>query len=234
MLTFLGRKAKFSPVMVKSFIKFSLLVGGIFLLQSCYTLITPPATTPYTTTTVTSAPAMASTVGGVGAYGWDPYWEPTLPFTSYHRGYGASYYSPYNYYDYNHAYYTPVYVVGEVRDPEPARDFNRDDNLGGSRNRERLPEPVVSSARSSSGTAIGSGVSVAAPAIIAPVKPTPVKPRPVSTIPSKPSVSKPREASRPKVETKPIKVNRSKPVEKKQESKTSDPPASKKRTRTRK
>lgn len=235
MLTLLAHIANFPPMLRVYKLFFSVLM--VVVLQSCYTMLYPPQTQPETLTTMVSEPAMRSTFGGAGAYGWDPYWEPALPFTSYYSGYGASYYSPYNYYDYHHPHYAPVYVVGESATPEPARDFNRDDKQGGSRLRVRNDNAVPANiSGQGNNTSNNGGLSTAAAPIVAPVKPKPaigsvapiknketkaVKPAPKKYTPSKPV-------------TKPSKSRESKPVKSSKQSKQSESPASKKRTRTRK
>ena len=203
-----------------------MLIFAAMLLQSCYTLLYPPETLPQTVTTVVTEQAMASSVGGSGIYGWDPYWEPALPFTSYHRGYGASYYSPYNYYDYHHPYYAPVYVVSEEPDPSPARDFGRDEQQGGSRSRDLNSLP----ASSGSGVSSSRGISTTAPVIKYPTKdPVAVSPPSLKqTTPSDRKVVQPRQrvkTSSNKKVTPPAKSNNTGGSE-------SDTP--KKRTRTRK
>ncbi|MBT4033494.1 MAG: hypothetical protein HOB84_10635 [Candidatus Marinimicrobia bacterium] len=235
MLTFLTLKANFPPLMqLKKIIMVFLL---IVVLQSCYTMLYPPQTLPQTMTTVVSEPAMVSTIGGSGMYGWDPYWEPALPFTSYHTGYGASYYSPYNYYDYHHPHYAPVYVVSETRDPAPARGFDRDEKQGGSRVRERnnSSSPASSGNKGNTGS-IGGGMSSAASPIINPTISDPVVIR-------APIIKKSRnDDAKPIIKNvKPVKVNKPKPVKtskpqavkKQKKSEKSDPPPPKKRTRTR-
>ncbi|NQV13897.1 hypothetical protein HQ531_00460 [bacterium] len=164
MLTLSQKWARFSPYMGAKPKRLFLLLISVFLLQSCYTLLHPPATLPQTVTTVISDPIMTTTLGSSGGYGWDPYWEPALPFTSYHRGYGASYYNPYNYYDYNHPHYAPVYIVGEEASPLPAREYGRDDRQGGSRDRG-INIPDGSDAPSNSGESSSGGMSTAAPEI---------------------------------------------------------------------
>ena len=205
----------------------------VAILQSCYTMLYPPQTLPQTITTVVSEPAIVSSIGGSGMYGWDPYWEPALPFTSYHRGYGASYYSPYNYYDYQHPYYAPVYVVSETRDPVPARDFNRDEKQGGSRVRDLNGSSVPSSSSSKSGSmGQGSEMSSAASGAIAPI----IK-NPVVTLPPKKNKTKAPQnvvADPPRKRVKQVKINSPKPVKKQKEVKKSDSPPPKKRTRNRK
>ncbi len=203
----------------------------VVILQSCYTMLYPPQTLPQTVTTIVSEPAMASTIGGSGMYGWDPYWEPALPFTSYHQGYGASYYSPYNYYDYQHPYYAPVYVVSETSDPIPARDFNRDEKQGGSRARDLNNSSVSASSGSKAGSlGQGSGMSSAVSEIIAPVK------NPVVTPPqrNKAKVSQNMLADPPRKNIKIGRINRPVPVKKQKKVEKSDSPPPQKRTRTRK
>ena len=206
-----------------------LMVG---VLQSCYTMLYPPQTLPQTITTVVSEPAMVSSIGGSGMYGWDPYWEPALPFTSYHRGYGASYYSPYNYYDYHHPHYAPVYVVSETRDPVPARDFNRDEKLGGSRVRDLNGSSSTSGSGNKAGSIDqGSGMSSAASGII-----TPVIKNPVVTPPKRIKTKAPQNvaADPPKKKIKQVKPNKPKPVKKQKKVEKSDSPPPPKRTRIRK
>jgi len=244
MLTFRTLKANFPPLMQVN--KLIMVFFMVVVLQSCYTMLYPPQTLPQTTTTIVSEPAMVSTVGGSGMYGWDPYWEPALPFTSYHTGYGASYYSPYNYYDYHHPHYAPVYVVSETRDPAPARDFDRDEMQGGSRVRERNDSSSLSGSGNKGNTGgIGSGMSSATSPIIKPIISNPVVIQP-------PIIQKPRNNdARPVIKnTKSVKVNKPKTVKvnkpnpikaskttavkTQKESEKSDPPPPKKRTRTRK
>ncbi|MCF7807616.1 MAG: hypothetical protein K9M49_07860 [Candidatus Marinimicrobia bacterium] len=124
------------------------LVGA--LLQSCYTMLYPPKTLPETVTTVISEPVYVSSVGGGGMYGWDPYWEPVLPYTNYYSGYGRSYYNPYNYYDYHHSYYRPVYVKAEEPRQVPGREYGRDDKDAGQRQRTVKPGPLGNTGLSSS------------------------------------------------------------------------------------
>ncbi len=235
MLTFQTLKANFPPLM-----RINRLVVVILMtvaLQSCYTMLYPPQTLPQTTTTIISEPAMVSSIGGSGMYGWDPYWEPALPFTSYHTGYGASYYSPYNYYDYHHPHYAPVYVVSETRNPEPGRDFDRDEKQGGSRLRERNDfSPTSGSGSKGSTGGIGSGMSSAASPILQPVISEPVITK--STITrktrnndAKPVINKSKPVKANK--SKPVKSTKSRTVKKQKETEKSDPPP-KKRTRTRK
>ncbi len=202
-----------------------LLVLVAVLLQSCYTLLHPPETLPLTVTSVVTEPAMVTSLGGSGYYGWDPYWEPVLPFTSYHRGYGASYYSPYNYYDYHHPYYAPVYVGSEETTPIAGRKYDRDDQLGGSRDRE-LNSSGASSGSSGGQTSVGlnNGLSTAAPAVSSPVVKTSVVKSP------RPSVGNNKSGR----EVKPIKQKRtSPPPPKNKDSDNSDESSSKKRVRTR-
>ena len=219
--------------MKQSSYKLFVLFLTIGLLQSCYTLIYPPQSQPQTVTTVVSEPAMASTVGAVGGYGWDPYWEPALPFTSYHQGYGASYYDPYNYYDYHHPRYAPVYVVSETTDPSPAREFRRDESQGGSRTRALNGTANTSgsgTSKAGSLVGIGSGLSTSSPAIIAPITKNPVVTTPVKRKPEKRMLTSP-----PKKNIKQAKVSPPKPVKKSKEAdKPKSPPPEKKRTRTRK
>ena len=132
-------------------------------LQSCYTMLNPPKTLPETVTTVISEPVIVSSLGGSGYYGWDPYWEPVLPYTNYHRSYGRSYYSPYNYYDYHHSYYRPIYVVeGESEVPVVGRDFSRDQKKSGRRDRTVRPGTTAN-------TGTPSSMSTAAPVVAPPV-----------------------------------------------------------------
>ncbi len=232
MLTFHALRANFPPLMrVYKLLLVILMVGVI---QSCYTMLYPPQTLPQTVTTVVSEPAMVSTIGGTGMYGWDPYWEPALPFTSYHRGYGASYYSPYNYYDYHHPHYAPVYVVSETRDPAPARDFNRDEKQGGSRVREMNGSSVPASTGSKSGSqGLRSGMTSGSSGVISPIIPPPV------VTPQKENKTKTPQkmvADPPKkTRTKQVKVTKPqpKPVKNQKETQKSDTP-SQKRTRVRK
>ncbi|MCF7923434.1 MAG: hypothetical protein K9M55_12110 [Candidatus Marinimicrobia bacterium] len=214
--------------------KIFIVIAMVMILQSCYTMLYPPQTLPQTVTSVVSEPAMVSTVGGAGMYGWDPYWEPALPFTSYHYGYGASYYSPYNYYDYHHPHYAPVYVVSETRQPAPARDFNRDENQGGSRVRDLNVPPTTSSSGSKAGpVGQGSSMSTAAPAIIAPIITNPVT-TPPPTRKTRTQAVKNMPSDPPAKQYIPIKVKQAPPVKQEKETENSDPPPAKKRTRTRK
>lgn len=208
----------------------------VAMFQSCYTMLHPPQTQPETVTTVVSEPAMVSTIGGTGVYGWDPYWEPTLPFTSYHTGYGASYYSPYNYYDYHHPHYAPVYIVSETSDPAPARDFDRDEKQGGSRIRERNNSVTADNSGSGgSSSGPGNGMSTgSSPIITQPEKRKEVIP-PIKTERAevKPVITPKKKVQPPKV-TKPAKVTKTVKVKQKKESTKTDSPPPKKRTRTRK
>jgi len=208
----------------------------VTVLQSCYTMLYPPQTQPETVTTVVSEPAMVSTIGGTGVYGWDPYWEPTLPFTSYHTGYGASYYSPYNYYDYHHPHYAPVYIVGESSDPAPARNFDRDEKQGGSRVRERNNSITADHSGSGGKSAdLGNSMSTGtSPIIIKPVEPKKVLP-PIKTNQSevKPVITPRKNVQPPKV-SKPAKVSKPVKVKQTKKSSTTDSTPPKKRTRTRK
>lgn len=210
-------------MMVKQNKIFTIIIG-VLMLQSCYTMVNPPQSLPQSVTTIISEPVMASSIGGAGVYGWDPYWEPALPFTNYHRGYGASYYSPYNYYDYHHPYYAPVYVSGEVNSPAPGREFGRDDPQGGGRNREMTGSRTASGSGGSAGGAGNeTGMSSAEPGIISPVKPTPVTNPPYKTVVS----DKASNAAPPIRQITPIKINDSKPVKNEQKSrnrKVSAPP----------
>ena len=232
MLTFHTLRANFPPLM--RVYKLLLVIFMVGVIQSCYTMLYPPQTLPQTVTTVVSEPAMVSTIGGTGMYGWDPYWEPALPFTSYHRGYGASYYSPYNYYDYHHPHYAPVYVVSETRDPAPARDFNRDEKQGGSRVREMNGSSAPASTGSKSGSqGLRSGMTSGSSGVISPIIPPPVV-----TPPKKNKTKTPQKmvADPPKkARTRQVKVTqpKPKPVKKQKETQKSDPP-SQKRTRVRK
>ncbi|NQV42740.1 MAG: hypothetical protein HQ506_10315 [Candidatus Marinimicrobia bacterium] len=229
-------KTNFTPLM--QLIKITGLFLMVVTLQSCYTMLYPPQTLPQTVTSVVSEPAMVSTIGGSGMYGWDPYWEPALPFTSYHTGYGASYYSPYNYYDYHHPHYAPVYVVGESRQPAPARDFDRDEKQGGSRTRERNNSSSLSGSGSKGNTVgLGSGMSSATSPIVKPIINDPIVNQPVKIYSPrnkevKPVVNKvkPTKTNKPK----PVNASQSKAVKKQQASEKSDSPPPKKRTRTRK
>ncbi len=245
MLTLSPLKPKFLPLMLGKGKKVFVLIAGILLLQSCYTLLHPPETLPQTVTTVVTEQAMASSLGGTGLYGWDPYWEPALPFTSYHRGYGSSYYSPYNYYDYQDPYYAPVYIVGETSDPAPARQFGRDDQLGGARNRQLNGAATASSSDNDQGgkrTAIG--MSAAAPVSQAPVKNPIIKSPPTQkTSPiSNREVVRPgrtvkpiqKEKIKPGRTVKPIKSKKIKPSQKNKDKSDSDQSSPKKRVRTRK
>ncbi len=236
MLTYLTLIANFRPLMqVKK-------IFGLFLmvtvLQSCYTMLYPPQTLPQTVTTTVSEPAMISTIGGSGVYGWDPYWEPALPFTSYHMSYGASYYSPYNYYDYHHPHYAPVYVVSESRDPSPSRDFNRDEMQGGSRVRERNDAPSLSGSGSKGTTiGLGSGMSSAASPIIKPIIPAPVVVQPPLIIKPRNNDAKPINNNVKPVKVakpKPVKATKARAVKKQEVSEESDSPPPQKRSRIRK
>lgn len=231
MLTIEGQKANFQPLMNFRNYRLLILLIAVLVLQSCYTLIYPPQTLPQSVTTVVSEPAMATSVGVSGGYGWDPYWEPALPFTSYHRGYGATYYSPYNYYDYHHPRYAPVYVVSEITPPSSARDFGRDEQQGGGRTRELNGSSDVSSSGTRGGTTgLGStsastAAPVRTPVIAPPVYSPPKKSRPVKSISTDP----------PKRTIKPVKITKPKPVKKSKEAEKKAPaPPKNKRSRTRK
>jgi hypothetical protein len=236
MLTFLTMNTNFHPLMrIKKIVAMFFMVA---VLQSCYTMLYPPQTLPQTVTTVVSQPAMVSSIGGSGVYGWDPYWEPALPFTSYYAGYGASYYSPYNYYDYHHPHYAPVYVVSESREPVPARNFDRDDLQGGSRVRERNDSALNSSSGNpGNATGIGSGLSSAASPIINPIVTDPV-------VSKTPIILKPaNNEARPVIkdvnpvkvrQPRPAKAQKAKAVKQPEASEKSDSPAPQKRNRIRK
>ena len=215
MLTILSHLANFPPLMQVKQKKIFILIVGISLLQSCYTMVNPPQTLPQSVTTIISEPAMASSFGGAGVYGWDPYWEPALPFTNYHRGYGASYYSPYNYYDYHHPYYAPVYISGEVNTSAPGREFGRDDPQGGARDRELTGSGTVSGSSGRNGsTGQESGMSSTGPGIILPVTPPSVSNPPYKTVVS----DKTSNAAPPSQQITPIKINDSPPVKNQQQS----------------
>jgi hypothetical protein len=66
MLTILSHLANFPPLMQVKQKKIFILIVGISLLQSCYTMVNPPQTLPQSVTTIISEPAMASSFGG----GW--------------------------------------------------------------------------------------------------------------------------------------------------------------------
>lgn len=137
-----------------------ILVGA--LMQSCYTMLNPPKTLPETVSTVISEPVYVSSVGGGGMYGWDPYWEPTLPYTNYYSGYGRTYYNPYNYYDYHHSYYRPVYVISEEAQRVVGREYGRDEKNNGNRERTVKPGPLGN-------TSVSSSPPTAAPILSQPV-----------------------------------------------------------------
>ena len=232
MLTLSWFKPNFSPLMRGKSIKILLLLSAFIMLQSCYTLLYPPETLPQTVSTVVSEQAMASSLGGVGAYGWDPYWEPALPFTSYHHGYGSSYYSPYNYYDYQHPYYAPVYIVGEGADPLPGRQFGRDDKQGGGRDRQRNSVPAGSGSKNSGGVSpVGIGSSTANPIIQDPPVKNPIVIPPAK---SKSTIVRDRETVRPIKKNRPVRIEKSQPPKENKEKSGSDNKSSKKRVRTRK
>jgi len=211
--------------------KLSFVLPALLVLQSCYTLLHPPETLPQTVTTTTAEPVLAATLGGPGFYGWDPYWEPALPFTSYNRGYGASYYSPYNYYDYRDPYYAPVYVVHETPDPRPGRNYERDDPQGGTRVREQNPaSTALGNAGSGSGsTSVGNGMSTAVPVVAAPPVTDPVVIQPV-----KPQHPRERHSSAAQREVKQVVIKQPRPPRKSVDSSKTDSDAPRKRVRTRK
>jgi len=145
-------------------IKILILFSGILFLQSCYTMLNPPQTLPQTYNTVTTQVVGGSSIGGSVYSGWDPYWEPVLPYTDYYGGYGATYYSPYNYYDYHHPYYAPVYIQSDQATPVIGRTYGREDKQGSDRLRDSK------SSTNSQPIGIGAGgVSTAAPAASTPV-----------------------------------------------------------------
>lgn len=165
---------------MKTQTKFQFLATVLMLtvIQSCYTVVNAPATLPETVTTTISGPVYASSGGVASVYGWDPYWEPSLAYTPYHRSYGASYYNPYNYYDYQHSYYAPVYGGGDYEaTPVAGRGYDRDDQQGGSRNRQSNGGSTALAPIKSGGMP-AVGVSTASP-----VTPNPViVPPPTKTI----------------------------------------------------
>lgn len=222
MLTSSEKRTNFPSVM-RGKINISLLLLSVLLLHSCYTLLNPPQTLPQTLSTVTTEVAMGSSLGGSVFSGWDPYWEPVLPFTNYYRGYGASYYDPYNYYDYHDPYYAPVYVKGEKATPIKGREFGRDDKQAN--NRIRDPKNT-SNGQLSGGSSVG--LSTAAPAISIPAVTQP-KPQPKKQAAIK-SVPVARESKR---EIK-AKVKAQPKSQKKKEPEKADSSTKKTRTRTKK
>ncbi len=231
MLTFQCMRTNFPPLMRASKIIMVSLIVLVF--QSCYTMLYPPQTLPQTVTTVVSEPAMVTTIGGSGVYGWDPYWEPALPFTSYHRGYGASYYSPYNYYDYHHPHYAPVYVVSETREREPARTYNRDEKQGGARNRDLNGTGFPSSSTGSKSGSLGQGSAMSG-AVSSPVSPVISNPIVAPPTKNKQKSQKKFVADPPKKRTKKVKVTKPKRVKAQKEVEKKAAPAPEKRSRTRK
>jgi len=228
MLTFLSHRTNFHPRMkpVRPIILLLLLA----VLQSCYTMLYPPQSLPQTYTTTVTEPVVVSSIGGTGMYGWDPYWEPALPFTSYYMSYGASYYSPYNYYDYHHPHYAPVYIVGESSPREPARDFDRDEKQGGSRVRERHDGATVGRPGGGQNPPAGDGFSTGGSAIVNPPvsQPPLVAPSRTRQPEVKPVATPPKVTSRPPKTAKPEQVKESD-----SSTKTADAPAPKKRLRIR-
>lgn len=175
--------------------KHSIFILSIFLfltvsLQSCYTMLNPPKTLPETVSNVISEPVVVSSIGGSGYYGWDPYWEPVLPYTNYYSSYGRSYYSPYNYYDYHHSYYRPIYVVDDDPVPVEGREFSRDEKHSGRRNRTVKPDGNLnaSAAGSVSSSPPASSPPTSTP-ILAPPKPRRLKEVKINNEPAKSSSS---------------------------------------------
>ncbi len=224
MLTLIKKGTTFNPSMYRRInrLVFLLLLGVI--LQSCYTVIYAPETLPQSVTSVTSEPAMASSLGGSGAYGWDPYWEPVLPYTGYYNSgyassyYGSSYYNPYNYYDYQHSYYQPVYINSEETTPVTGRSYGRESSRSTGRTREaKTPKPSSN----------GGSLSTASPAISAPAVTTPVV-----TSRKRPSSSSNTSARR--VNRGTTRVRNETPKTETRESSSTEQEAPKKRKRTKK
>lgn len=230
MLTLLAKKARLSPRMRKTSQRLFLIVSSLIFLQSCYTMLHPPKTLPSSVTTIISEPIITTSLGSSGAFGWDPYWEPALPFTSYHRGYGASYYNPYNYYDYHHPHYAPVYIISEESSPTLPRDFNRDDLQGGSRNRVINPLEGSSASNNPGGSNGGNDKPTAGPLIDVPAPNIP----PVIA-PTNPRDNRRARNNIPNKEVKAIKKNDvpKRPGNKKNTDNSEKDPPPKKRTRTR-
>lgn len=199
-------------------ILFLVLMVGTFM-QSCYTMLNPPKTLPETVSTVISEPVYVSSIGGGGMYGWDPYWEPMLPYTNYRSGYGSSYYNPYNYYDYHHSYYRPVYVKAEEPRKVQGREYGRDGKDAGSRQRTIKPGPLGN-------TGISSSPPTQAPVISQPVKQPSARAK-MKEVKSSSGSSK----SNTTVKTKRVRSSSSSSKSKSTEKKTD---SSKKNTRTRK
>jgi len=207
--------------------KILILLPAILFLQSCYTLLNPPATLPESYSTVTTEVAMGSSLGGSVFTGWDPYWEPVLPYTNYQRGYGASYYNPYNYYDYRNPYYAPiynpVYIKGEKAPSVKGRSYGRADDQGS----DRLREPKSTTSGQVMGNNSG-GFSTAAAPISIPVVTNPTvqtdKQRSLKSAPAA------RETQRA---VKSVKQVKSQPGKKKDTEKT-ESSSRNKRSRTRK
>ncbi len=233
MLTFSWNWTKLSSLMSGK-TKFVFVLLGMLALQSCYTLVYPPKTLPESITTIVSEPAMASSLGSSSMYGWDPYWEPVLPYTNYHRGYGASYYDPYNYYDYHHHYYTPVYVEGEDVIPVAARKFDREDRQGSTRVRESRnstsSQPHSTSSEVLTSSAPASKPEKSAPAISRPIK-TSVKSKSVKSEPSK---RKTQSEVKPVTRTKTKSEPKSPPPKKSPSKKDKQSSENSSRTRTKK
>jgi hypothetical protein len=219
------KEAKFTIRMnriTQSLLTILLLTG---LLQSCYTMLNPPLTLPETVSNMISEPVIVSSLGGSGYYGWDPYWEPVLPYTNYNRGFGNSYYSPYNYYDYHHSYYRPIYVTTDNSIAVQGRDFGRGQNQGAGR--ERTDKPNSALDVNTAAPAVSGNVPISVPPTTSPIL-QPSKPRKQTEVRSEPNPVK--QDSSPKQK----RVRSSSSNSKSKESSSSSSSAKNTRKRTRK
>ncbi|MCF7823993.1 MAG: hypothetical protein K9N35_07435 [Candidatus Marinimicrobia bacterium] len=224
MLTSLINQAKFVSLMRNKF-KTSILLISILMLQSCYTLIYPPQTLP-ATSTVTTEFVEGSTVNVVGYSDWDPYWEPVLPYTNYYRGYGASYYDPFNYYDYHHPYYAPVYVTSEEPRPIKGREIGRED--------EQISDRIRDQKNSTNGAVGGYVAPTSIPQVSTiPVVSTPVVKNPKIEIKKSPIKKQTPPDRKTKTEVKPV-IKQTSDSNKKDDQEQPETKAKNTRVRTRK
>jgi len=233
MLTNSKDSTKFGPMMKRNK-KWILVAGLVLMVQSCYTIVNAPDTLPETVTQTISQPVYTSSIGSPGVYGWDPYWEPSLAYTPYYGGYGASYYSPYNYYDYHHSYYAPVYGSGGsyVSEPVAGRGFDRDATQGGSRDRQQRSETSSQSGEKGGGYSGAGGASS-----VAPILPNPVVSQPAPSKPIHPTNVAGSKRTRDVKPSQSGKIGSTKEIKETTTSQTTQPDkkdSSKKRVRTRK
>lgn len=208
--------SRFGNMNMMTLKKMLLVLGLTILLSSCYTMLYPPATAPITQTTITTETVGSSSLGGYYS-GWDPYWVPSLQYTGYYYDRWSSYYDPYNYYDYHHSHYTPIYIVGEERKKQPSRDYSRDEEIGDDRDRDRKIDDVVNKDKapvSSSSAFPGSGFGSASTSIgnsKSQPAPKPVEPR-ESIQPAQPIIPIKPTPPRDRKEIKPITTPKERPV----------------------